>query len=72
MVKVLPSKGLRVLSVNQPLDTIFFGGGTPSLLTPAQLEKILQVLERSIGISPQAEISMEIDPGTFTLDRLQA
>ncbi len=56
----------------QPLDTIFFGGGTPSLLTPPQLEKILQTLSRSIGISPSAEISMEIDPGTFTLPQLQA
>jgi putative oxygen-independent coproporphyrinogen III oxidase len=56
----------------QPLDTIFFGGGTPSLLTPPQLEKILQTLARSIGISPSAEISMEIDPGTFTLDQLQS
>jgi putative oxygen-independent coproporphyrinogen III oxidase len=56
----------------QPLDTIFFGGGTPSLLTPTQLAQILQALERSIGISAQAEISMEIDPGTFTLDQLQA
>jgi putative oxygen-independent coproporphyrinogen III oxidase len=56
----------------QPLDTIFFGGGTPSLLTPSQLEKILQTLARSIGISPSAEISMEIDPGTFTLPQLQA
>jgi putative oxygen-independent coproporphyrinogen III oxidase len=56
----------------QPLDTIFFGGGTPSLLTPPQLAKILQTLARSIGISPSAEISMEIDPGTFTLPQLQA
>jgi putative oxygen-independent coproporphyrinogen III oxidase len=56
----------------QPLDTVFFGGGTPSLLTPPQLEKILQTLSRSIGISPSAEISMEIDPGTFTLPQLQA
>jgi putative oxygen-independent coproporphyrinogen III oxidase len=56
----------------QPLDTIFFGGGTPSLLTPTQLSQILQALEQSIGISSQAEISMEIDPGTFTLAQLQA
>ena len=56
----------------QLLDTVFFGGGTPSLLTPTQLAQILQTLERSIGISSQAEISMEIDPGTFTLAQLQS
>jgi oxygen-independent coproporphyrinogen-3 oxidase len=55
----------------QPLTTIFFGGGTPSLLTPPQLAQILQTLETAIGISPSAEISLEIDPGTFTLPQLR-
>lgn len=53
------------------LETIFFGGGTPSLLSVNQLSAILETLDRKFGISPQAEISMEIDPGTFTLEQLQ-
>ncbi len=53
----------------QPLETIFLGGGTPSLLSVPQLEQILKVLEQKFGISSTAEISMEIDPGTF--DRAQ-
>jgi putative oxygen-independent coproporphyrinogen III oxidase len=54
------------------LQTVFFGGGTPSLLSPPQLVQILETIDRHIGISPSAEISMEIDPGTFDLDRLEA
>jgi len=49
----------------QPLETIFFGGGTPSLLSTAQLQSILTTLEQRFGIAPRVEISMEIDPGTF-------
>ncbi|MBE9206849.1 coproporphyrinogen III oxidase [Nostoc sp. LEGE 06077] len=51
----------------QSLQTIFFGGGTPSLLSTEQLAKILESLERRFGIAPQVEISMEVDPGTFDL-----
>ncbi len=54
------------------LQTVFFGGGTPSLLSPAQLVQILETLDRQIGISATAEISMEIDPGTFDLVQLDA
>jgi putative oxygen-independent coproporphyrinogen III oxidase len=51
----------------QPLQTIFFGGGTPSLLSVEQLQRILEALEKRFGIAPIAEISMEMDPGTFDL-----
>jgi coproporphyrinogen III oxidase-like Fe-S oxidoreductase len=54
------------------LETVFFGGGTPSLLSPGQLGQILAAIEQHIGISPNAEISMEIDPGTFELEQLEA
>ncbi|MBD2203257.1 coproporphyrinogen III oxidase [Calothrix sp. FACHB-1219] len=54
-------------SFGQPLKTIFFGGGTPSLLAIDQLQQILAALDRCFGILPGAEISMEIDPGTFDL-----
>ena len=54
-----------------PLETVFFGGGTPSLLSVEQLEKILQVLDGHFGISAGAEISMEMDPGTFDKQKLQ-
>ena len=54
-----------------PLRTVFFGGGTPSLLSVSQLEAILAQIDRAFGIAPTAEISMEMDPGTFDLKHLQ-
>ncbi|BAZ50252.1 coproporphyrinogen III oxidase [Nostoc sp. NIES-4103] len=51
----------------QPLKTIFFGGGTPSLLSIEQLERLLKAIDKHFGIASGAEISMEIDPGTFDL-----
>jgi putative oxygen-independent coproporphyrinogen III oxidase len=56
---------------NRPLETIFFGGGTPSLLTVEQLGRILDLLATKFGIASNAEISMEIDPGTFDRAQLQ-
>lgn len=51
----------------KPLKTIFFGGGTPSLLSVEQLQNILLTIEKHFGIAADVEISMEIDPGTFDL-----
>ncbi len=51
----------------QNLQTVFFGGGTPSLLSVAQLASILQAIDNKFGIAPTAEISMEMDPATFDL-----
>ena len=59
-----------VLGAN--LETVFFGGGTPSLLSVAQVEQILVALSNQFGIAEMAEISMEMDPGTFTREALQA
>ncbi|OKH38192.1 coproporphyrinogen III oxidase [[Phormidium ambiguum] IAM M-71] len=55
----------------KPLTTVFFGGGTPSLLSPQQINKILTTLANQYGISQNAEISLEIDPGTFDLAQIQ-
>ncbi len=54
-----------------PLQTIFFGGGTPSLVPPQYIGQLLEALDRQIGIARGAEISMEMDPGTFDLEQLQ-
>ncbi len=54
------------------VDTIFIGGGTPSLLKPSQAEQIMDSLRRSFSILPEAEISMEANPGTVTRESLQA
>lgn len=55
----------------QSLQTVFFGGGTPSLLSVNQLSRILSTLDRQFGMAGNVEISLEIDPGTFSLEQLQ-
>lgn len=57
-------------SHQHPLKTVFFGGGTPSLLSPQDLKQVLQAIAQQFGITNNAEISMEIDPGTFNRDHL--
>ena len=48
-----------------PLRTVFFGGGTPSLVPPDLLEKVLDALREKFGLRSDAEVSIEMDPGTF-------
>ena len=50
------------------LETVYFGGGTPSLLRPDQVGKILSTLDDRIGAIEGAEITLEMDPGTFDRD----
>jgi oxygen-independent coproporphyrinogen-3 oxidase len=54
------------------IDTIYFGGGTPSLLTPKQLEKILAAIHAKISVAANAEITMEMNPATVTPETLNA
>jgi oxygen-independent coproporphyrinogen-3 oxidase len=47
----------------QPIDTIYFGGGTPSLLTPPQIEQILEAIYNRFKVIDGVEITLEINPG---------
>ena len=50
-------------------DSIFIGGGTPSLLEPEQVSDIISALRAGFLITPDAEISIEANPGTLEQDR---
>jgi oxygen-independent coproporphyrinogen-3 oxidase len=52
-------------------DTVFFGGGTPSLLTPAQLESLMRALHERYAVRPDAEITLETNPGTVDPAKLR-
>jgi oxygen-independent coproporphyrinogen-3 oxidase len=56
----------------ESVDSIFFGGGTPSLLSPAQLEMILTAVDQRFVVSAEAEVTMEMNPGTVTPETLHA
>lgn len=53
-------------------NTVFFGGGTPSLLTGAQMQRIMEALHARFPISGDSECSMECNPGTATRENLAA
>jgi oxygen-independent coproporphyrinogen III oxidase len=54
------------------IDTIYFGGGTPSLLSPGQLERILAAVYAKFNVLPDAELTMEMNPATVTRETLKA
>ncbi len=66
-----------VLTKNQnpktknPIDTIYFGGGTPSLLSPKQLEKILNTIYKKFSVESEIELTMEMNPATMTLETVR-
>ena len=53
-------------------DTVFFGGGTPSLLSGEQMQRIMDALKTHFPIAEQAECSMECNPGTALRESLTA
>ena len=56
---------------NQQIDTIYLGGGTPSLLSPIQVERILIAVHERFAIATGAEITMEMNPGELPLEVLR-
>lgn len=53
------------------VDTVFIGGGTPSILEASYIEKILRTLKDSANVSDNAEITIECNPGTVTGEKLE-
>src|SRR5262245_53817362 len=59
---------LRRASFDLPFDTVYLGGGTPSLLPPPMVERTLALLRSGFRISPDAEVTLEANPGTMDLE----
>ena len=54
------------------VHSIFIGGGTPSLFSPAAIERLLSDLRARLKLVPECEITLEANPGTFEKDRFRA
>ena len=54
-----------------PADTVFFGGGTPTMLPATDLARVLQALRATFSLTEDAEISLEANPGTVDADSLK-
>jgi oxygen-independent coproporphyrinogen III oxidase len=64
--------GLAQRTHGENVDTIYFGGGTPSLLDPAALARMIASVGEAFVLSPQPEVTLEADPETITLDKASA
>jgi oxygen-independent coproporphyrinogen III oxidase len=53
-----------------PIKTIFFGGGTPSMLSPAHYRALFDAINTSFAVMPDAEITLEANPNDLSLDYL--
>ena len=62
----------EMASAHALVDTIYFGGGTPSLLSPAQVSQILLAVRERFHVASDAEVTMEMNPGTVTPATLSA
>ncbi len=60
----------EMFSSEETIETIFFGGGTPSLLSAQQFEKIFSLIHKHFRIQSDAEITCESNPGTVELNKL--
>lgn len=65
-------RGCRETYLGYNVSTIFMGGGTPSILTSEQIRKIFTALRENFEIIKNAEITIEVNPGTVTKEKFQA
>ena len=65
-------KDFRSEAKNKLVDTIYFGGGTPSLLSGDDMLRIMKAVRSVFRIAEEAEISMEANPGTLNPEKLSA
>ncbi|MCB1197309.1 MAG: radical SAM family heme chaperone HemW [Deltaproteobacteria bacterium] len=59
-------------AMHEQIDTIFFGGGTPSLVAPHCIDQILHALQEHFAFSDEIEITLECNPEDVTQDKIQA
>ena len=57
--------------VRLPIHTLFFGGGTPSLISAVEFEKVFKSISEFYNLTIDAEVTVEANPGTLSLEYLQ-
>lgn len=57
--------------LNQPIETLYFGGGTPSLLTPLQLDQIVNSIHAHFKVNTNVEFTLEANPDDITAEKMK-
>jgi oxygen-independent coproporphyrinogen-3 oxidase len=59
-------------AAQEPADSIYFGGGTPSLLEPSEVARIVAACEERFDVAPDREVTLEANPESVSVERLTA
>lgn len=59
-----------IFSEGRTFSSIYFGGGTPSLMTPSYIDEIITYIKRKFTVATDAEVSLETNPGTVDKNKL--
>ncbi|MEI6544470.1 MAG: radical SAM family heme chaperone HemW [Methylococcales bacterium] len=59
------TEDIQHYAITRPISSIFIGGGTPSLFSPESFDRLLRGIEQRITLTPNLEITLEANPGTF-------
>jgi oxygen-independent coproporphyrinogen-3 oxidase len=62
---------IREAGRGETVDTVFFGGGTPSLLEPQEIGRLIDSCRRAFDVTPDAEVTLETNPETSTPSRME-
>jgi len=65
-----PDDDIAVISSNETIETIYFGGGTPSLLSEKEISSLLSSLKKNYSIAPDAEVTLEANPDDINFEKL--
>ncbi|MFB9376205.1 radical SAM family heme chaperone HemW [Kineococcus gynurae] len=68
----LAGRVLAALGPLRPAETVFLGGGTPTLLPPSDLTRLLGGIAETFGLAPGAEVTVEANPDSVTAESLLA
>jgi oxygen-independent coproporphyrinogen-3 oxidase len=69
---IIKEISLRSSELNEEVQTIYFGGGTPSILDPEAIDKMLQAIKAHYAISSNPEITLEANPDDITTEKARA
>ena len=71
LIKEISENQFKIQNPESKIETVYFGGGTPSLLTAQQLENILAAIYKRFSVEKDAEITLEMNPATVSFEKLK-
>ncbi len=71
-IRLVGDRGRHLLGMAVPVHTLYFGGGTPTLLAARQFDPLLSAVHDAFHVTPRAEVTVEANPKTLHLEKLRA